>query len=70
MATTQVQAQPQIQMKARVFRIAWDRRPFWIPKGVWLWLGKKRVPGTGRWEDHGVVAKSEDGTLRVEQARP
>jgi len=55
-----------VTMHARVFRIAWDRKPWFVPTSVWLWLGKKRVPGTGRWQDLGEIANSEKGTASAE----
>lgn len=60
-----VEAQPQISIEARVFRIAWDRKPNWIPKGLWLALGKRRIPGTGRWENLGEIAHSRDGSASL-----
>lgn len=61
--------QPKISIEARVFRIAWDRRPSWVPTGVWLFLGKRRVPFTGRWENLGQVATSENGTAEMTGAQ-
>lgn len=54
--------EPQVEIQARVFRIAWDRKPNWCSKGLWMWLGKKRIPGTGRWENLGTIASSAQGT--------
>lgn len=56
---------PKATMSARVFRIAWDRKPKLIPPGIWLWLGKKRIPYVGRWEDLGQIASTEDGSLLI-----
>lgn len=58
--------QPKVIIQARVFRIAWDRKPSWVPYGIWLWLGKKRVSFTGRWENLGEIANSENGTATIE----
>lgn len=63
------ETQPKVSIQARVFRIAWDRKPSWVPKGVWLWLGKKRVPWTGRWENLGEIASSEKGTASAQISR-
>lgn len=57
-----------VTIQARVFRIAWDRRPSWVPKALWLWLGKKRVGFTGRWENLGIVASSDEGTASIAPA--
>jgi len=56
-----------ISIQARVFRIAWDRKPKLVPKSVWLWLGKKRISWTGRWENLGEIANSKDGTAELIQ---
>lgn len=61
-------AQANVSIQARVFRIAWDRRPFFIPKGVWMALGRKRFMFTGRWENLGTIASSEEGTAELRQA--
>ncbi len=60
--------QTKSSIQARVFRIAWDRKPFFIPRGMWLWLGIKRIPGTGRWENLGEIASSDEGTAQVVMA--
>lgn len=57
----EAQATHNISIQARVFRIAWDRKPWYIPKGMWLALGKKRFPGTGRWENLGEIASTAQG---------
>jgi hypothetical protein len=46
-------------IQAKVFRIAWDRKPWYIPKGIWLALGKKRFPGTYRIENLGVISTTK-----------
>lgn len=56
----------EVQLHAKVFRIAWDKKPFFIPKSVWMFLGKRRFPGTVRMEDVGMIASSKDGTAQVE----
>lgn len=59
------EAKPQITIKAKVFRIDWNRRPKWISESLWLWMGKRRWAFTGHWEDHGVIATSEDGSASL-----
>ncbi len=61
-----VEAKTQISIEARVFRIAWDRKPSFISKGIWLALGKRRFPGTGRWENLGEIASSRDGSASMQ----
>lgn len=58
-------AKQNISIQARVFRIAWDRKPWFIHRSVWLWLGKRRVSWTGRWENLGEIANSRDGTAEM-----
>lgn len=65
MSEASSKTEPKVTIQARVFRIAWDRKPGYCPKGLWLWLGKKRIPFTGRWENLGVIASSEDGTATI-----
>lgn len=65
MSEASAKTEPKVTIQARVFRIAWDRRPSWVPKGVWMWLGKRRVSFTGRWENLGIIASSEDGTVTM-----
>jgi len=59
--------QPNISIQARVFRISWDKKPGWIPRMVWLWLGKKRISWTGRWENLGEIANSQNGTAEIRE---
>lgn len=61
-------AKTNVSIQARVFRIAWDRKPFFIPRGIWMALGKRRFPGTGRWENLGEIASSDDGSAGIAQA--
>lgn len=61
-----VEAKTQISIEARVFRIAWDRKPNWISQRIWLALGKRRFPGTGRWENLGEIASSKDGSASLQ----
>jgi hypothetical protein len=63
-----LQAKTNVSIQARVFRIAWDRKPFFIPKGLWMALGRRRIPGTGRWENLGTIATSENGTAGIARA--
>lgn len=65
MSGAETRTEPKVEIQARVFRIAWDRKPNIVPTKVWMWLGKKRVPFTGRWENLGTIARSEDGTARI-----
>ena len=65
MSEARVSTEPKVSIQARVFRIAWDRKPGWCPRGIWLWLGKKRIPFTGRWENLGEIATSENGTVTI-----
>lgn len=66
MSEAQVTTEPKVEIKARVWRIAWDRKPKHFPDRVWLWLGKRRILFTGRWENLGVIASSEMGTASAE----
>lgn len=61
-------AKTNVSIQARVFRIAWDRKPFFIPRGIWMALGRRRFPGTGRWENLGTIADSERGTAELRSA--
>lgn len=61
-------AQANVSIQARVFRIAWDRKPFFIPRGIWMALGRRRFIGTGRWENLGTIASSENGTAELNPA--
>lgn len=63
-----LQAKTNVSIQARVFRIAWDRKPFFIPRGMWMALGKRRFYGTGRWENLGTIASSENGTAELNPA--
>lgn len=69
MSDSTVETKPKVEIKARVWRIAWDRKPKKCPEEVWRWLGKKRIPFTGRWENLGVIASSEMGTASAELTR-
>ena len=60
-----LEAKTTVSIQARVFRIAWDRKPRLVPTALWLWLGKKRVPFTGRWDNLGQIAHSDEGTAEV-----
>lgn len=61
-----VEAKTVISIEARVHRINWDRRPTWISKGIWLWLGSRRIWGTGDWENLGQIASSKDGSASLQ----
>ena len=63
-----IHAKTNVSIQARVFRIAWDRKPFFIPKGLWMALGRRRVPGTGRWENLGEIASSREGSASAARA--
>lgn len=52
-------------LSAKVFRINWEKRPRLVPKSMWLWMGKKRFPFTGKWENLGVIASQDEGTLEI-----
>jgi hypothetical protein len=52
-------------MSAKVHRVNWKNKPFFIPKGAWIFLKKCKVPGTYTIEDLGVIATEDDGSLQV-----
>jgi hypothetical protein len=58
-------AQASVSITAKVFRIDWNRKPRLFSDRLWLWLGKRRVPGTGRWEDLGEIASSARGNASI-----
>jgi len=60
------EARPRVSISAKVFRIDWNRRPKWISESMWLAMGRRRIFFTGHWEDHGVIATSEDGSASIE----
>jgi len=60
--------QPKVSIQARVFRIDWAKRPGWMPKALFLFLAKRQVQWTGRWENLGEIASSERGTASVQFA--
>lgn len=68
MAETRIPVEFKASMEAKVYRVAWDRKPRWIPESAWIWLAKRRFPGTVRCEDLGEIASSDKGTLTVEAA--
>jgi hypothetical protein len=49
---------PKVVIEARVFR-AKKEKPFLIPKSIWKWAKRKRIPGTGKWENKGVITTLE-----------
>lgn len=49
---------------ARVFR-ARQEKPRFIPTILWQYAQGKQWPGTGRWENHGVIASSDQGTAEI-----
>lgn len=53
---------------ATVHRVNWNNRPFFIPKGMWIFLKKCKVPGTFTTEKLGVIASEEDGSVTLGQA--
>lgn len=42
-----------LSINAKVFRKG--PKPRWIPSRVWGWLARKRIPGTGKWENLGKI---------------
>jgi len=54
-------AKTNITIEARVFRAA--KRPTLVPSALWVWLAHKHIAFTGRWENLGTIAKSEDGNI-------
>ena len=50
------------EMELVVFRINWSRRPKFVPKFVWLFLGKWRVPFVGDIERI-VVGENNNGSV-------
>ena len=65
MTSTNVAVMQKAVIEARVFRIDWSRKPSWVPTGIWMALGKRRLPFTGRWENLGEIASSEKGTVTM-----
>lgn len=51
----QAKVNPKISIQAKVYRINWERKPKFINKNVWLWLGKRHAPFVGKWEDLGKL---------------
>lgn len=66
MSEASAETKAKVSIQARVFRIAWDRKPKFISQAIWLWLGKRRIWYTGRWENLGEIASSEKGTAAAE----
>ena len=40
-------------ISARVFRA--KKKPYLIPQRIWKYIVRKRLPGTGHWQDLGVL---------------
>lgn len=57
---------PNAVITARVFR-ARQEKPRFIPTRLWRYAQARRWPGTGRWENRGVIASTEKGTVTIEQ---
>ena len=51
----QAKVNPKISIQAKVYRINWERKPRFISKSLWLYLGKKRLPFVGKWENLGKI---------------
>lgn len=55
-------------ISAKVHRVNWNNRPFFIPKAAWIFLKKWKVPGTYTTEHLGVIASAEEGSVTLGQA--
>lgn len=62
----QVSKKPKAIIMARVFR-AKQEKPRLIPRFMWQFAQARKWPGTGRWENHGVIASSDKGTAHITQ---
>lgn len=58
---TNIELRPTAVIEARVFRAS--PAPRFVPQWVWTALAKRRIPGTGRWENLGEIASSKQGTV-------
>lgn len=58
----------QVALSAKISRVAWDRKPSFIPASWWLFLKRMKVPGTYRVEDLGQIAHSRDGSVTLQDA--
>lgn len=51
-------------ISAKVFR-AKKNKPFLLPKVIWKWALKKRLPGTGKWIDMGVLVREKQNGINT-----
>lgn len=48
-----------IHITAKVFRKG--PKPRLIPNGMWSWMARRRIPGTGKWIELGEIASTKQG---------